>query len=87
MNIRLQIERLVLEGLPVTSAQGPLVKSAIEAELTRLLTARGLSQELRAGGAVPRVSATAFQVSSPNAPATIGRQIAHSVYGGIGTRK
>ena len=42
MNIRLHIERLILDGLPVNSVQSPQVKAAVEAELTRLLTADGL---------------------------------------------
>ena len=38
MNINLHIERLILDGLPITRQQGPHVQAAVEAELTRLLS-------------------------------------------------
>ena len=43
MNIKLHIERLVLDGLPVTRSQGPLVQAAMEAELARLMAEGGLA--------------------------------------------
>ena len=84
MNINLHIERLVLDGLDIASGQRPLVQAAVEAELTRLLTAGGLSPALTGGGALHRVSANAIQLTSGAGPADLGRQIAGSVYGGIG---
>ena len=33
MNVRLHIEHLVLDSLPVTASQGPRVKVALEADL------------------------------------------------------
>jgi hypothetical protein len=39
MNISVHIERLVLDGLFVSHGQRPLLQAAVEAELTRLLTA------------------------------------------------
>jgi len=83
MNIRVHIERLVLEGLPLTRSQGPLVQAAVEAELARLMTEGGLAQELALGGAVPSVPADGIKVAG-GSPDHIGRQIARSVYGGIG---
>jgi len=87
MNIRLHIDRLILDGLLVNSVQSPQVKAAVEAELTRLLTADGLNNEIRGGGAVPRVPANAFHLSQHDSPTRVGRQIAQSVYGGIGKTK
>lgn len=87
MNIRLHIDRLILDGLLVNSVQSPQVKAAVEAELTRLLTADGLGNEISRGGAVPRVSANAFHLSQQDSPTRVGRQIAQSVYGGIGKTK
>ena len=84
MNIRLHVERLVLDGLPVSSSQSPQVKAAVEAELTRLLTANGLSHELRGGGAVPHIRAGGLEVGANRSPVHLGNQIAQSVYGGIG---
>jgi hypothetical protein len=84
MNINLHIERLILDGLPVTSSQGPLVQAAVEAQLAHLLRAEGLNRELRACGALPSVKARNIQmVSDPN-PNQLGQQIAQAVYRGIG---
>jgi len=87
MNIRLHIERLILDGLPVNSVQSPQVKAAVEAELTRLLTADGLGNEISGGGAVPRVPANAFHLTQHDSPTRVGRLIAQSVYGSIGKTK
>jgi hypothetical protein len=86
MNIRLHIERLVLDGLPVTPAQGPRVKAAIEAELGRLLSEGGVSHELVSGGTVPSVSAPAMRAPRGTSPAQLGTQIAQSVFAGVGKR-
>jgi hypothetical protein len=55
MRISVHIERLILEGLPVTSPQGHQVQAAVESELVRLLATADLLRELHAGGAVPEV--------------------------------
>ena len=80
--IKVHIERLVLEGLPVERRQGPLVQAAVQAELSRLLAQGGLGPELAAGGAVPSVPAESIRLGG-GSPAQMGRQIARSVYGGM----
>lgn len=84
MNINLHIERLVLDGLDLAPEQRPLLQAAVESELSRLLTERGLSPSLAQGMAVPRLSAQDIQTTSSNNPTQLGQQIAQSVYGGIG---
>jgi hypothetical protein len=84
MKVSLHIERLVLDGLPIERAQGPTVKAAVEAELSRLIADGGISSEMMAGGAVPSVSTDSIQTARGASPANIGRQIARSVYGGLG---
>jgi hypothetical protein len=86
MKINLYIERLILDGLPFTSLQGPQVRAAVELELVRLLTAYGLSNELRAGGAVLRVRAEDLQFGKESRPSGLGRSIAQSVHEGIGNQ-
>ena len=83
MNVTVHIERLVLDGLPVTRQQGPLVQAAVESELARLLESGGLTGELAQGGAVPSVRAAAPGLSPDGGPDTIGTQIAQAIYGGI----
>jgi len=84
MNINLHIDRLVLDGLPTDHHQGPLIKAAVEAELTRLLTANGLANSLMAGGAMPSAPAPGIQMSSDSNPTQLGQQIGRAIYGGIG---
>lgn len=83
-DIQLHIERLVLDGLPMERAQGPLVRAALEAELARLLTENGLGAALASGGAMPSVPASAMHLASAGNPSDLGIGIARSVYGGIG---
>jgi hypothetical protein len=84
MKIALHIDRLVLDGLPVTALQRPKLQAAIESELARLLSLHGLSDELRGGAAVPYVRAGVIQLGHDNQPATLGRKIAGAVHEGIG---
>lgn len=84
MKIEVRIERLVLDGLPVTSLEGPLIQRAVEQELTRLLTSHGLADELRRGVAMPRMRAGSLQLAKEQRPAGLGQGIARAVHQGIG---
>lgn len=58
MKINLDIERLVLDGVPIDHHDAPLVQTAVEGELTRLLDAEELRSRLNViSGATPRVTA------------------------------
>jgi hypothetical protein len=87
MNIRLHIERLVVDGFGVRHADGPAVKAAVQSELNRLLTDKGLRNELQQGGAIAQVRAGALQVGARPSLRNLGTGIARSVYGGIGNPK
>lgn len=82
-SVRLRVDRLVLDGIPLAAADRPLVRAALEAELARLLGEGGISAEWTGGGAVPRLRAPAVVDATADA-ASLGRQIANAVYGGIG---
>jgi hypothetical protein len=84
MNIELHIERLILDGLPVSAAQGPLVQAAIETELARLLGDDARLSQLSTGFAVNRVTGENFHLTRDAHPATLGHQIARAVRGSIG---
>jgi hypothetical protein len=84
MNINLHIERLILEGIPLSPAHRPQLQAAAAAELSRLLAAGGLSPALLAGGALPFVPAAAIQLDAGGGPAQWGTQIAQAVYSGLG---
>ena len=83
--IELHIERLILDGVNVTTPrERALLRAAVETELTRLLTAGGLSRELSGGVAVPSLAAGDVQLTAGGDPSRLGAQIAQAVYDGIG---
>lgn len=84
MNINLHIERLVLDGIPLSPGERPLLQAAVEAELTRLLTSGSLSDVLQSGGALYNVRTAGIQLVSNKNAARLGDQIAGAVYEGIG---
>ena len=83
MNINLHIDRLVLDGVNIAPGQRHLLQASVEMELTRLLTDGGLASSLAQGSALPRLSTSGIQLTGNN-PMQLGRQIAQSVYAGIG---
>lgn len=84
MKTNVHIERLILEGLPVSIQDGPRIRAAVESELASLLRNKGLSAELRIGGMLPYSTASPLQLEKKNNPGNFGRQIARSIHGGIG---
>jgi hypothetical protein len=84
VKVNLHIERLVLDGIDVEPAQHPRLQEALQTELGRLLAEGGIAEKLASGGAVPPVSAKEFRMSGDGNPTQLGRQIARSVYGGMG---
>jgi hypothetical protein len=81
LKIRLHIDRLILDGLPLASHQGPLLKSAMETELARLLARGGVSPALQSAGAVSQMPAGTMQVNRESGPTVLGKQLARVVYG------
>lgn len=84
MRIEVHIERLVLEGLPVTAAEGPRVRAAVEHELARLFATGGLNGELAVGGARARVDAPQISLAPRARSEDIGRAVARSIHVGLG---
>lgn len=78
MNLNLHIERLVLDGLPVTGAQSPRVLAAVETELTRLFRKSAIKQP--PAGDQQRRPVQSIQVTPNGSPARLGRQIARAVH-------
>lgn len=82
MNIRLHIDRVVLDGLEISRLDAESVRQGLEVELTHLLQAGGVHSNLRGGSAIPSLRVgTGLPESNPDA---LGTQVAQAVYGGIG---
>jgi hypothetical protein len=85
MKITLHIERLILDGLPITSHDAPLVRAAVEAELTRLFAERRIDPSPRASTMVPHGRAGSINLTHDLPPARLGQEIAGAVYKSIGS--
>lgn len=83
MNVRLHIERLVLEGIAVSHADRPRLQATIERELQRLIGESGVSGGLSSAGAVPSIRGEDMRVDATEGPAELGRHIAGALYGGL----
>lgn len=81
MDIRVHIERLVLEGIPVSPGERPLIQAALEAELADRLAAGG--HGALAGGATPRLDTGTIHLSRQPESAALGRQIAGAIHAGL----
>ncbi len=83
MSIALHIERLILDGIALPPGGERHLQAAVEAELVRLLASGDLARELR-GGAVPAVRISGARLNGARGPEALGREIARTVYNGLG---
>jgi hypothetical protein len=77
-SVVLHIERLVLDGLPVSHGQSASVQAAVETELARLLSQQGVSSS--SAGALTRLAGGSIQLTHKIQPAHLGHQIAAAVH-------
>jgi hypothetical protein len=82
MNIALHVERLILNGLPITGTEAELVRSALETELYRLVAEGRI-----AAHALNRFEATSgpltLRLERGAPPETLGRSIAQELYAAL----
>jgi hypothetical protein len=81
--VRVQIDRLALDGFRLLPGEEQLVRTSMQAELGRLLDEEMLPNRLRSGGAMPLLPGGALRIASWKDPADLGRQIARALYGGL----
>ncbi len=85
VRVELRIERLVLDGLATEAVSLPAVQRALEAELGRLVAARGVPAGLLAGGAIAAPSQSATLEPGAVGGAALGTALGGAVYRGMGT--
>lgn len=83
MNINIDIEKLILQGVSISPSQGRKLQGAVEAELARLLRTEGIPDNWQAGGVVSHVPSGAIQVKPGSNPTQMAQQIAQTVYRGM----
>jgi hypothetical protein len=79
--IELQIGELILHGIPAALRRD--VAAAIEQELTRLLSERGLPPELAQGGSIPHVGVDDMRLAAGAKAGDVGKQIAQGMYSNL----
>lgn len=84
MNVNLHVERLILDGMDISSRHHPAFQEAVIMELTRLITEGSLQIGLDADSAMHEMPARMVQLSNGNEPTELGQQIARAVCGRIG---
>jgi hypothetical protein len=84
MDIRVHIERLVIDEALIGNGDRAALQAAVATELTQLLAAQGLGAAWRAGGAVPTVRGGTVEPAAGQDPARLGQQVAQAVYRRIG---
>jgi hypothetical protein len=80
--VELTIDRLVLDGLDLPANSGAAVGVALEAELGRLFTERGLGG-LPSNLAVPQLGAAGIRIPQQARATDVGAGIARSVHEGL----
>lgn len=79
--IDFHIDEVVLHGFD--GLDGAALHPALERELARLLTERGLPQAWTAEARIARLEGGAFTASPHASAPEVGRHIARAVYGGL----
>lgn len=82
MNVHVNIDRIILDGINLSPEDRPILQAAIESELKNLIAAQGVWSQWSAR-AMPRQSASAITVKDSINPIELGQQIAFSVVGGL----
>jgi hypothetical protein len=80
VNVRLHIDRLVVDGFDLGPGGSDSLHEAVESELMRLVTADGLDG-CQMGQAMPSLRLPAIQADQN--PSALGRQVARSLYQGL----
>ena len=83
MNVRLHIDRLVLDGIAVPEAARPELREAVERELARLIGEGGVSASFETGTAWPAVDGGDIRIDRGASADDLGTRIAGALYGGL----
>jgi hypothetical protein len=85
VNIRLHIERVVLEG--VAADHPRQLRRAFEHELNQRLTEGGLRTNFSSDGLVPYIRGGTIKVAKNTSAERLGSEVARAVYHSIGGRR
>jgi hypothetical protein len=78
-SMSLHIDRMVIDGVPLSAGQCSHLKAAVLKEFRRLMQSDGLGSDFQSG-AVSALEAPSIRISPATHPAEMGRQIARSIH-------
>ena len=81
-DIHLQIDRLVLDGLPIDGIDPDALAEDVRAALQGLLADQGIHEGLASGGARNAIRGGTIQHPEPSVQG-LGRQIAQAIHAGL----
>jgi hypothetical protein len=81
--VNVQISGLIFDGLPLASTQAALMRTALQDELSVLLSRESLPPRLRTGGAAPFLPGPALRIQEWRDPTDLGRRIAQALHEGL----
>lgn len=84
MNINLRIDKIVLDGVPLSPSQRETLREAIEQELVSLATQAGSSVGILESRTERRISGERITLRN-NDPHSAGTNIARSIYSALST--
>jgi hypothetical protein len=82
MSIRLHIDRLVTDT-PLGAAEREVFQTALQSELTRLLTEGGASRLFPRSMALSRLRVSPLRMAGRQTPFEFGTQVARTLYDGL----
>ena len=83
MNIQVDIERLVVEGLDLGTLGAADLQATLQVHLTRLLEEKGLPGLAIASTSLPTLRGATVEWAQPAGADLLGRRIADSVHAGL----
>jgi hypothetical protein len=83
VNVRLHIDRLVLDGIAVPEGDRPQLREAVAHELTRLIGEGGVNSSFDTGTTWPAVDGGELRLHQGASAHDLGVRIAGALYGGL----
>lgn len=82
MKLNLHIDRVIFDGLPLSSHEAHAVHAALSGELARMIANSGIM--LPSSAAIPMLAAGTMTTGAEITPCALGRDVAGALYRVIG---
>ncbi|MBG1267339.1 hypothetical protein [Nostoc sp. WHI] len=79
MNIKLEIDYLILDNINLSSRERRQLQAVIETQLLHLLTINGLPANMQSGSTIPKLNID-LNITSTDNTLNMGQQLAQVIY-------